>query len=1158
MNQPKAQPKEITIFLASPSSDTLEARQVVVDVVHAINTDPGYEKKVFLKLLRWDDPDRTVALSAETNGQVDVIQQVGHPAKCDLLVGLFKHRMGGQLPLARFPRPPHREPWYCTEWEVDQALQGLANKTVRKVWRFRDLLDFPARKAGLTNQEWIEKFEAQHTALSNYFEKLNPTPNIVEFSTNHHTGIEQLRTGFNSMLRAWVIRELGDDHHTGAWKIEEAQPLNTDPLTAHQQQLHLQLTENPERAAAQEHKNLAALVSQAAVTGWRSLLLKQYAAWCSGSGGQLDRRFVNLTLMIDRQPQHVGERFEVDVSQRPDGRYDNLAELLAAQPDAGAWLLVGDPGCGKSTVLQHHQLSTARAALRAIAQGQTPTELCFWVRLSDYSADDAPPAEWLAQRWALAASARTSAHTKGSVLPSWAEACQRLPLRVLADGTNEIKAPNAEAQNEAMQRWAIWAAGLASSGAGHLPPLFSVRTLEQGGGLAAPGLNLRFVSMGLWTNTQMQQYCEARNAGAVWAAMQTPQRQSLLELCRLPFNLAAQCELFESTGQLATDRAELLSGVVWLRIIHEHNKQGHGALAANGLLAAKDVARIANGTWRSAMRALPEQGWLVRGLDAHAEQLHHGGREVSFSAAQAEQAFKATGSTCDSTAWLQAAQALDFIGVSGINSLTGEANLRYTHQLWQEFFAGRGLRERVPAQGAGADAFAALPNFAPPEIPTIEDAITKLGTADPLPGPGVSLWEEPVKLAVQLSSRPLDWLHHLQAVNLPLAGRAAAAALVRLNAEPLAAPMLTALRQALLNRGQTHDDLRLRIEAAEALGDLGDDLRYLKARGREKVDYLIPKPEHWVRVEAGTYRIGEGGEYSNEMPVTPVELQAFDIAFAPVTNAEYSCFLGAKGFEDDRWWVGELANTWRREGLRNGAEIERVGQLFLEARFDLPSLLERSSHAPKTYLDRLRASAKRTEEESASLLESWYGAKVPDGLPQDWANSRFNHPAQPVVGICIFEAQAYCRWLSAQTGKPLGLPTEAQWEAAARGLEARQWPWQDLSNAAAMPPINADPAHLRRTNPVGVFASADTEYGLTDMSGNVWEWTLSEYSKVGLNAKLLHREALNNSALRAVRGGSWDDRRSLCRPGFRFSISPEVRYFNLGFRVVCCPIDDEN
>ena len=91
--------REYTVFLASPSADTLDARKAVADVVRSINADPRYEPEVQLRLLRWDDPDRTVALSAETNGQVDVIEQVGHPARCDLLIGLFRHTLGGKLPL---------------------------------------------------------------------------------------------------------------------------------------------------------------------------------------------------------------------------------------------------------------------------------------------------------------------------------------------------------------------------------------------------------------------------------------------------------------------------------------------------------------------------------------------------------------------------------------------------------------------------------------------------------------------------------------------------------------------------------------------------------------------------------------------------------------------------------------------------------------------------------------------------------------------------------------------------------------------------------------------------------------------------------------------------------------------------------------------------
>ena len=413
------QAQEFTVFLASPSADTLDARQAVAEAVKAINLDPGYAPRVQLKLLRWDDPDRTLALSAETNGQVDVIEQVGHPAHCDLLIGLLRHRMGGKLPPERFPHPAGRA-WHCTEWEIDQALQGKAQGSVRKVWIYRDVTDFPARTIHHSKDEWAE-IDARHRALADYFERLNPDPETQRHSVNAYHGVPDLQRLIDTALRDWVMRQLG------ALTDPEQATTTPDSLSDDQQWLHQHLLADAPLPVDAAWRKRAALAAQAPATGWRSHLLRRYAAWCSGSGGQLDRRFVNLTLMVDRQPGVEGERFAVDARQRADGRYDDLAELLADQPDAGAWLLWGNPGCGKSTVLQHHELSTAQAALRAIAAGQRPAELCFWVRLSDYSSADADPATWLAQRWAAVA---------GPHLPPWPQACQQLRIRVLADGLN--------------------------------------------------------------------------------------------------------------------------------------------------------------------------------------------------------------------------------------------------------------------------------------------------------------------------------------------------------------------------------------------------------------------------------------------------------------------------------------------------------------------------------------------------------------------------------------------------------------------------------------------------------------------------------------------------------------------------------------------------
>jgi formylglycine-generating enzyme required for sulfatase activity len=176
--------------------------------------------------------------------------------------------------------------------------------------------------------------------------------------------------------------------------------------------------------------------------------------------------------------------------------------------------------------------------------------------------------------------------------------------------------------------------------------------------------------------------------------------------------------------------------------------------------------------------------------------------------------------------------------------------------------------------------------------------------------------------------------------------------------------------------------------------------------------------------------------------------------------------------------------------------------------------------------------------------------------PAFWNDPAFNHPAQPVVGVSWYEARAYCAWLAAQTGDAYRLPTEAEWEAAARGRPRRglfrsrpprRYAWGDDFDAAC---CNAFETHERATTPIGVFSSGDTPEGLADMTGNAWDWTSSlyrHYPYVASEAPYLRAD------FRVVRGGSWFSGHLTCRGACRDHGNPGSRSDYVGFRVCCAP-----
>ena len=172
--------------------------------------------------------------------------------------------------------------------------------------------------------------------------------------------------------------------------------------------------------------------------------------------------------------------------------------------------------------------------------------------------------------------------------------------------------------------------------------------------------------------------------------------------------------------------------------------------------------------------------------------------------------------------------------------------------------------------------------------------------------------------------------------------------------------------------------------------------------------------------------------------------------------------------------------------------------------------------------------------------------------PPFWQDANFNRPQQPVTGVSWHEAARYCEWLSLQTARPCRLPTEAEWECAARGgLEQEQFPWGDK-------PPHSLPDYARRwqSGPEPVARYAPNAFGLYNMCDNVHEWCSDWYDpnyyavSPERNPRGPERGPMQPPR-KSSRGGSWRHHIKVARCSARSSIPPDFQYADYGFRVAC-------
>src|SRR5579875_749568 len=164
--------------------------------------------------------------------------------------------------------------------------------------------------------------------------------------------------------------------------------------------------------------------------------------------------------------------------------------------------------------------------------------------------------------------------------------------------------------------------------------------------------------------------------------------------------------------------------------------------------------------------------------------------------------------------------------------------------------------------------------------------------------------------------------------------------------------------------------------------------------------------------------------------------------------------------------------------------------------------------------------------------------------PNGW-QSQVKELDHPVINVSWNDAQTYVRWLAQVTGQAWLLPTEAEWEKAARGTDGRIYPWGDIWETLA----NTWDSGPHRTTPVGAYPGGASPYGAKDMAGAVWEWCSSlyqSYPHLGNEG----RENLNPIGSRCLRGGSWRYAPQLARTACRGSDIPDSFGDDFGFRVV--------
>ena len=776
--------------------------------------------------------------------------------------------------------------------------------------------------------------------------------------------------------------------------------------------------------------------------------------------------------------------------------FNSLEELMNATDDK-AILLLGDPGGGKSTLLQHYE--------KYLHQSQEKNVLIpVYIELNLYPSDQEKTLiDWLEERWKVLT---TRANQSLQSLLDQEKVC------LLLDGLNEMPYKiSSPAERFEFVRKFIY----------DLKPgnrvLVACRTLDVLGTLDAPEAYVQPLEPSA-IKKYLDDVCVSKGfdediAHKVKEALEV---QGVLELYQNPYRLHLLASCIDGQ-EVPSNRAELFSYALFQSIKRQEKVSTHWNKISS-VLCEEDEHWI-----RKKKRLIapqieqPDTLLYALGEVAFSMQQNHPGTWGRLT----EKAFQdIVGDSFKSI--LEVAIGLDLL-VSGTGDDGYTQTWRFVHQQYQEYFAARAWVRKYKEQGF---AFAYRPYLMddPKLTPTLEHWFKPtedrpqggVAPGQALPERPASHWEETATIALNLAGIDMGFAQGLMAQDPVQVARTLLSASCSIEASQVEETKKP-LRETLLRwLKDPKVELRARVDAGLALDEEAlTGLGYQKCYSVENVKYWMPPK---ITIPAGEYPMGSGEEdkqaFDNEKPGFIWTLDK-ELVFAkyPVTRAEYACFIDAGGYDDMKYWPEETeARAWRK-GTRPQEEVKQRVQMvrqFSAEQVESLALQYGWSDENKASLILL---IEMSEEEAISLLTSGEHPGLA-GQPYFWADSRFTSPLQPVVGISWFEAQAYVQWLSNMSGRLVRLSDENEWEAAARGKNGRIWASGDKFDARH---TNSLETGLRKPSPIHAFFDDVTEQGGYDFIGNIREWTHSEYN----SERSLNRPT--DRSLYVNRGGSWND-----------------------------------